>query len=113
MNATIKITGLRFPTSASLYCSDAMNPDPVYPAAYVVLTTNGTLEGPGLNLTIGRCNEVVVAEIEALCDRVTGLELDWIVEKLDRLWRHVSGYSQLPWIGPLSSRGRISNDQAA
>lgn len=91
---------LRFPTSASLDGSDAMNPDPDYSAAYVVLGTDGSLEGHGLTFTIGRGNEVVVAAIEALRDRVTGLELDWVAENPGRFWRHVTGDSQLRWIGP-------------
>lgn len=100
-----RITGLRtfdlrFPTSASLDGSDAMNPDPDYSAAYVVLETDGDLAGHGLTFTIGRGNEVVVAAIEALRDRITGLELSWIAENPGRFWRHVTGDSQLRWIGP-------------
>ena len=100
-----RITGLRtydlrFPTSASLDGSDAMNPDPDYSAAYVVLTTDGSLEGHGLTFTIGRGNEVVVAAIEALSARVTDLDLDWIAENPGRFWRHITGDSQLRWIGP-------------
>lgn len=91
---------LRFPTSASLDGSDAMNPDPDYSAAYVVLETDSAFEGHGLTFTIGRGNEVVVAAIEALRDRVSGLELDWIAENPGRFWRHVTGDSQLRWIGP-------------
>lgn len=91
---------LRFATSASLDGSDAMNPDPDYSAAYVVLGTDGGLEGHGLTFTIGRGNEVVCAAIAALTDRVTGLDLDWIEEDPGRFWRHVTGDSQLRWIGP-------------
>jgi L-fuconate dehydratase len=91
---------LRFPTSASLDGSDAMNPDPDYSAAYVVLGTDGAHEGHGLTFTIGRGNEVVVAAIRALESRVLGLELDWIAENPGRFWRHVTGDSQLRWIGP-------------
>lgn len=92
---------LRFPTSASLDGSDAMNPDPDYSAAYVVLgTDDANLDGHGLTFTIGRGNEVVVAAIEALRERVNGLELDWITENPGRFWRHVTGDSQLRWIGP-------------
>ncbi|MVT00049.1 L-fuconate dehydratase [Devosia marina] len=91
---------LRFPTSQSLDGSDAMNPDPDYSAAYVVLGTDGNLEGHGLTFTIGRGNEVVVAAINALTDRVVGLELDWIEADPGRFWRHVTGDSQLRWIGP-------------
>jgi L-fuconate dehydratase len=91
---------LRFATSASLDGSDAMNPDPDYSAAYVVLGTGTELEGHGLTFTIGRGNEVVCAAIAALHDRVVGLDLDWIEENPGRFWRHVTGDSQLRWIGP-------------
>jgi L-fuconate dehydratase len=91
---------LRFPTSASLDGSDAMNPDPDYSAAYVVLETDGAHQGHGLTFTIGRGNEVVVAAIKALTSRVVGLELDWIRENPGRFWRHITGDSQLRWIGP-------------
>ena len=91
---------LRFPTSATLDGSDAMNPDPDYSAAYVVLGTDVAHEGHGLTFTIGRGNEVVVAAIEALKSRVLGLELEWIAENPGRFWRHVTGDSQLRWIGP-------------
>jgi len=96
----LKTHDLRFPTSASLDGSDAMNPDPDYSAAYVVLGTDGPHEGHGLTFTIGRGNEVVVAAIEALESRIVGLELDWIAENPGRFWRHVTGDSQLRWIGP-------------
>ncbi|WP_176084883.1 L-fuconate dehydratase [Martelella sp. HB161492] len=100
-----KITGLtthdlRFPTSAKLDGSDAMNPDPDYSAAYVILATDSALEGHGLTFTIGRGNEVVCAAIAALTGRVAGLDLDWIEEDPGRFWRHVTGDSQLRWIGP-------------
>lgn len=100
-----RITGLRtydlrFPTSASLDGSDAMNPDPDYSAAYVVLTTDGALEGHGLTFTIGRGNDIVCKAIEALTARVADLDLDWIEENPGRFWRHVTGDSQLRWIGP-------------
>lgn len=91
---------LRFPTSASLDGSDAMNPDPDYSAAYVVLSTDSTLEGHGLTFTIGRGNEVVCAALVALTNRVVGLDLDWIAENPGRFWRHITGDSQLRWIGP-------------
>lgn len=101
----VKITGLttrdlRFPTSLSLDGSDAMNPDPDYSAAYVILETDGNHEGHGLTFTIGRGNEICIAAIKALNDLVVGLELDWIREDMGRFWRHVTGDSQLRWIGP-------------
>jgi L-fuconate dehydratase len=97
---SLRTHDLRFPTSASLDGSDAMNPDPDYSAAYVILGSDGAHEGHGLTFTIGRGNEVVVAAIRALEGRVVGLELDWIAENPGRFWRHMTGDSQLRWIGP-------------
>ncbi len=56
---------VRFPTSRDLDGSDAMNPDPDYSAAYVVLRTDAGdgLEGHGFAFTIGRGNDVQVAAI--------------------------------------------------
>lgn len=101
----MKITGLsthdlRFPTSSSLDGSDAMNPDPDYSAAYVVLETDGAQQGHGLTFTIGRGNDIVCKAIEALSARVVGLDTGWILENPGRFWRHVTGDSQLRWIGP-------------
>ena len=101
-----RITGwqsldIRFPTSRDLDGSDAMNPDPDYSAAYVILRTDQPgLEGHGLTFTIGRGNEICVRAIEALAPRLVGLELDWIAENPARFWRHVTSDSQLRWIGP-------------
>ena len=92
---------LRFPTSLSLDGSDAMNPDPDYSAAYVVLDTDRPgLAGHGLTFTIGRGNEICCAAIEALRHLVVGLDLDWIRQDPGRFWRHLTGDSQLRWIGP-------------
>ena len=91
---------LRFPTSATFAGSDAMNPDPDYSAAYVVLGTDGGVAGHGLTFTIGRGNEVVIAAIRALEGRVVGLTTEWIAADPGRFWRHVTGDSQLRWIGP-------------
>ena len=96
----IRVEDLRFPTSDSLDGSDAMNPDPDYSAAYVVLETDETHEGHGLTFTIGRGNEICVAAIAALEPLVVGLELNWITEDMGRFWRRITGDSQLRWIGP-------------
>ena len=91
---------LRFPTSDSLDGSDAMNPDPDYSAAYVVLKTDSEYEGHGLTFTIGRGNDICVAAISAMKHLLVGIELDWIREDMGRFWRHITGDSQLRWIGP-------------
>jgi L-fuconate dehydratase len=92
---------LRFPTSLSLDGSDAMNPDPDYSAAYVVLKTNTEgMEGHGLTFTIGRGNDICCAAIEAMRHLVVGLDLAWISQNPGRFWRYVTSDSQLRWIGP-------------
>ena len=98
----LAVTDLRFPTSAHLDGSDAMNPDPDYSAAYVILRTSAGdgLEGHGFTFTIGRGNEVVVAAVEALAPLVVGREVAGVLDDLGGFWRHVTGDSQLRWIGP-------------
>jgi L-fuconate dehydratase len=91
---------IRFPTSQDLSGSDAMNEAPDYSAAYVVLKTNTELEGHGLTFTIGRGNELCVAAINALSPLVVGRTLESFTENLGTFWRHVTGDSQLRWVGP-------------
>jgi L-fuconate dehydratase len=98
---SMRVLDVRFPTSRYLDGSDAMNPDPDYSAAYVVLQTDQPgLEGHGLTFTIGRGNEICCAAIRAMEHLVVGLDLDWIAEDMGRFWRHVTSDSQLRWIGP-------------
>jgi len=93
---------IRFPTSRSLDGSDAMNPDPDYSAAYVVLKTDHSagLEGHGLTFTIGRGNDLCVQAIEALRHLVVGHTLEEFTADMGRFWRHVTSDSQLRWVGP-------------
>jgi L-fuconate dehydratase len=91
---------VRFPTSRDLSGSDAMNQAPDYSAAYVILKTDIGLEGHGLTFTIGRGNELCVAAIEALGYLVIGRTLESFAEDMGAFWRHVTGDSQLRWVGP-------------
>src|SRR5215212_7696771 len=91
---------IRFPTSLDLSGSDAMNEAPDYSAAYVVLETDGGLEGHGFTFTIGRGNELCVAAIRALAPLVEGRTLESFTENMGAFWRHVTGDSQLRWVGP-------------
>jgi L-fuconate dehydratase len=98
---SLRVLDVRFPTSQHLDGSDAMNADPDYSAAYVVLETDRPgLEGHGLTFTIGRGNDICCAAIEAMRHLVVGLDLDWIAADMGRFWRHVTSDSQLRWIGP-------------
>jgi L-fuconate dehydratase len=96
----LSVRDIRFPTSRQRDGSDAMNPDPDYSAAYVVIETDTDLRGHGLAFTIGRGNEIVVAAVNALRPLVVGRSLEWIAADMGRFWRHVTGDSQLRWIGP-------------
>lgn len=96
----LKTVDVRFPTSQSLAGSDAMNPDPDYSAAYVILETDGAHEGHGLTFTIGRGNEICTAAIAALRPLMVGLETEWIAADMGRFWRYITSDSQLRWIGP-------------
>ncbi|MBX3442507.1 MAG: L-fuconate dehydratase [Planctomyces sp.] len=93
---------VRFPTSENLDGSDAMNPDPDYSAAYVVLETDRAdgLAGHGMTFTIGRGNEVCVRAIESYAALVVGRTLESITVDFGRFWRELVGDSQLRWIGP-------------
>ena len=92
---------LRFPTSDLLDGSDAMNPDPDYSAAYVVLPTDDAgLTGHGMTFTIGRGNELCCAAIEAFRDHVVGRGLDDLEADPGAFWRDLAGDSQLRWVGP-------------
>jgi L-fuconate dehydratase len=93
---------VRFPTSLHLDGSDAMNPDPDYSAAYVVLGTDAGdgHEGHGFAFTIGRGNDVQVAAIRALEPFVVGLTLDDAPASLGAVHRRLTHDSQLRWLGP-------------
>ena len=93
---------MRFPTSRGLDGSDAMNADPDYSAAYVILHTDAGdgLEGHGLTFTIGRGNELCVAAARALAPLVLGLSLRDVTSDMGAFWRRIVGDSQLRWVGP-------------
>ncbi|WP_328834859.1 L-fuconate dehydratase [Streptomyces europaeiscabiei] len=93
---------VRFPTSRELDGSDAMNPDPDYSAAYVVLRTDASdgHEGHGFTFTIGRGNDVQVAAIETLRPHVVGRSVQELCADPGSLSRDLIGDSHLRWLGP-------------
>ncbi|MEH0639007.1 L-fuconate dehydratase [Streptomyces bottropensis] len=93
---------IRFPTSRELDGSDAMNPDPDYSAAYVVLRTDAAdgLEGHGFTFTIGRGNDVQVAAIGALRPHLVGRSVEELCADPGSVNRDLIGDSQLRWLGP-------------
>jgi L-fuconate dehydratase len=107
----LEVLDLRFPTARAAIGTDAMHPDPDYSAAYVILKTDGDLEGHGLTFTIGRGNEICVAAIEAFRHHVVGWRLEDLTEDLGAFWRRLAGDSQLRWLGP--EKGVIHLSMAA
>jgi L-fuconate dehydratase len=113
-----RITGfdtfdVRFPTSRTLDGSDAMNPNPDYATAYVVVRTDESarpatapgasadeLSGHSFVFTIGLGNDVQLAAIRALEPLMVGLDLDATLGDLGGLSRRLVGDSQLRWLGP-------------
>lgn len=70
-----KITGfktldIRFPTSTEKHGSDAMNPDPDYSAAYLILETDSNISGHSLVFTIGRGNDLQCNSIAQLAETI-------------------------------------------
>src|ERR1044071_3720496 len=86
---------VRFPTSLELDGSDAMNPDPDYSAAYVVLRTGvpDAPEGHGFAFTIGRGNDVQTAAIAALRPYLVGRDVDAVLDDLAGSWRGRGGHA--------------------
>jgi len=100
--ASLEVHDVRFPTSRNLDGSDAMNRDPDYSAAYVVLGTGEPdwPQGHGLTFTTGRGTEVVVAAVEAFRPLVVGRSTDDLFGDIGAFWRDLVGDTQLRWIGP-------------
>ncbi len=96
------VRDIRFPTSRTLDGSDAMNPDPDYSVAYVVLETDhpAGLSGHGLTFTIGRGTELCVAAAELLAGHIVGRTLEDIASDMAGFWRSLVADSQLRWLGP-------------
>jgi L-fuconate dehydratase len=100
---SLRVLDVRFPTSRDLDGSDAMNLDPDYSAAYVIVGTDrgDGLEGHGLTFTIGRGTEVVVAGIDAIRPLLIGQPLAAFTDAPGAfVHRLTTGDSQLRWLGP-------------
>ena len=103
MAKIVKLTtyDLRFPTSDHLDGSDAMNPDPDYSAAYVIIETDQSLlKGHSFAFTLGRGNDLCCNAIKALQHLVIGLDLNWIRDNQSAFSRRMTSDSQLRWVGP-------------
>jgi len=97
---SLDIIDLRFPTSLTSAGTDAVHKDPDYSAAYVILHTDGGVEGHGFTFTIGRGNEVCAEALRAFRHLVVGRDVDEIASDQAGFWRSLACDSQLRWLGP-------------
>ena len=101
-----KITGfrtidVRFPTSRGLHGSDAMNPDPDYSGAYLILETDvDGLAGHSLVFTIGRGNDLQCAAVALMAPLVVGESLATLEARVGDIGRELVRDSQVRWLGP-------------
>ncbi|UTT68899.1 fuconate dehydratase [Arthrobacter sp. DNA4] len=97
---SINTQDVRFPTSLELDGSDAVNVDPDYSAAYVVIRTDAGDEGHGFIFSCGRGNEILTAAIDAYARLLLGRDIDELVGDLGAASRLLIHDSQLRWLGP-------------
>jgi L-fuconate dehydratase len=100
--SSFRTLDIRFPTSRDLDGSDAMNPEPDYSAAYLVLGTDADdgLEGHGFVFTTGRGNDVQSVAISALEPWIIGRDVEAVLDDLGATGRELTSDSQLRWLGP-------------
>jgi L-fuconate dehydratase len=95
-----EVHDVRFPTSEQLDGSDALNPDPDYSMAYVIVRTSADDCGFGFVFTIGRGTEIEVSAIRAVEELVTGLEVEAVLADMGNFSRSLVHDSHLRWLGP-------------
>ena len=101
-----KVTGfktvdVRFPTSRGLDGSDAMNKEPDYSVALLILETDDpTLEGHGFVFTCGRGNDLQCDMIEQLAPYAVGRDIADLATSMGEFARSLVRDSQIRWLGP-------------
>jgi L-fuconate dehydratase len=91
---------IRFPTSEHMDGSDAMNKDPDYSAAYIVIETESGNQGFSLIFTIGRGNDICCLAVEAMRHLIVGRDLADIKADMGRFYDELRSDSQIRWLGP-------------
>ena len=92
---------VRFPTGQHGHGSDAMNKDPDYSAAYLILGTDREdLSGHSLVFTIGRGNDLQCRAIQDLAADVVGERVEDLVDRIGDIGRELVRDSQIRWLGP-------------
>ncbi|OAE03068.1 L-fuconate dehydratase [Arthrobacter sp. OY3WO11] len=97
---SIHTQDVRFPTSLELDGSDAVNVDPDYSAAYVVIRTDAGDEGHGFVFSCGRGNEIITHAIDSYAALLRGRDIDELIYDLGNASKRLIHDSQLRWLGP-------------
>src|SRR6476661_2738541 len=97
---SINTQDVRFPTSLELDGSVAVNVDPDYSAAYVVIRTDAGDEGHGFVFSCGRGNEILTSAIDAYARLLVGRDIDELIYDLGGASKRLIHDSQLRWLGP-------------
>lgn len=101
-----KVTGfktidVRFPTSRGLDGSDAMNKEPDYSAALVILETDDPqIQGHGFVFTCGRGNDLQCDAISLLAPYAVGRDVADLASSMGDFARSLVRDSQIRWLGP-------------
>ena len=96
----VRVLDIRFPTSLTRIGSDAVNLNPDYSAAYVILETSGGLTGYGLTFTLGRGTELCVSAAQYLARFIKGRSLSSITDDFGAFSRQLTEDNQFRWLGP-------------
>ena len=96
----VRTQDVRFPTSLELDGSDAVNVDPDYSSAYVVISTDSGETGHGFVFTCGRGNEIVTAAIRSYGQLLLGRDINELIGDLGQVSRRLVHDSQMRWLGP-------------
>ena len=97
----LDVIDVRFPTSRNLDGSDAMNPEPDYSAAVVVIRLDDMdVAGHSLLFTTGRGNDVACAAVRALVPYIVGRDVPTLVADIGAFARELTWDGQLRWLGP-------------
>ena len=98
---SVQTHDVRFPTGQHGHGSDAMNKDPDYSAAYLILGTDEPgLEGHSLVFTIGRGNDLQCESIRQLAESVIGESVEGLIHRIGAIGRDLVRDSQMRWLGP-------------
>ncbi len=85
--------------------SDAMNNHTDYSNPYIIINTNGTvngipLEGHGISFSLGRGNDFICAAINEIKDIIVGKSFGYILKNYKIISKSLTNPFQSRWLGP-------------